>query len=62
LRVPTGKEGWSFNWQHTQGIGIRNAECHRNYTQRGKPNEKLQKNKETAVIIKNYNTIYSRVK
>ena len=62
MRVPTDKEGWSFNWQHTQGIGIHNAENHRNCTQRRKPHEKLQKSKETAVIIKNYNIIFSSVK
>jgi len=58
LRVPIDKEGWSFNWQHTQGTGIQNAEHHRNWTQRREPHEKLQKNKEMAVIIKNYNIVY----
>jgi hypothetical protein len=62
LRVPTDKEGWSFNWQHIQGIGIHNAEHHRNCTQRREPHKKLQKNKEMAVIIKNYNIICDRVK
>jgi hypothetical protein len=58
LGVPTDKEGWSFNCQNIQGIGIHNAEHHRNCTQRREPHRKLQKNKEMAVIIKKITISY----
>jgi len=37
---------------------MHNAEHHKNCTQRRKSHKKLKKNKEMAVIIKNYNIIY----